>query len=278
MEGMEERRFRLAEMEVLVRADDAALLTDAARPWSGYVSSGAEPDIVVEVRASPSFAAPPLPDDLQAPGFAVEGKGEGRTDFARADCAGEVVHDGGTVVARFAGQPRPVVVEAAVRIAFALALPRRDGLLLHSSGAAFGERGLLFLGPSGAGKSTIERLLRAREPAPVSLGDELIIARRHGRGFRAYATPFAGENGPAAFAQAPLAGLCFLAQAAAHRARPIPRADALRRLLRNVVAFVTTPAQAARTLDCAADLVGCVTAHILEFSKQSDVADVLPGL
>jgi hypothetical protein len=213
------------------------------------------------------------------PGFAVRAVGPGRTAFGRFDCTGEVaVDEDGRVAARFTGQPRPVVVEAAVRIAFATALPALGGLVLHASGIAHGDRGLLFLGPSGAGKSTIARLAAAGSTPPRSLGDELAVVRCICSYWRAFATPFAGENGPAARAEADLGGLVFLEKAAAHRTRRLSPREALGRLLRCVVAFVVDGPTAGRALAAAADLVERVPAHVLEFARQTDVADVLGRL
>jgi len=271
MGGKIERRIAIAGIEAVVAVDDAAVFADAERPWPTYASRGGAPDILVEVVTDPEFHGEP---SARPPGFTVEPRGPTETHFLREDCHGVVTTGDGLLTARFRGQPRPVVVEAALRIAFAIALPRHGGLLLHSSGVAYGERGLLFLGPSGAGKSTIERLARASARPPRSLGDELTIAR----GARAYATPFAGENGPAERADAELASLVFLEKAPSHRARRLRPAEALPRLLRNVVAFVTDGEGAARTLAVAADLAERVPAHVLEFARQSDVADVLAQL
>lgn len=270
---MAERRFELAGMAAVVRADDEGVLADAAGPWATYASAGGPAAIQLDMTLTAGFRAPAT--DVPHPGFAVRAIAPGKLELARFDCIGTVEDDGDIVRARFTGQPRPVVVEAAVRIAFAVALPRRGGLVLHSSGVAHGDRGLLFLGPSGAGKSTIARLAGT---APRSLGDELIVARSVGAGWRAFATPFAGENGPAERADAELAGLVFLEKAAAHRTRRLPKREALRRLLRCVVAFVVDARSAEQALAAAADLTERVPAHVLEFARRPDVADVLARL
>lgn len=274
---MDECRFRLAGLEAVVRVSDRALLAHAAGPWQSYRSHGGIPDVLVEIELDGGSPAAWPPGRTAA--FDVERLSATTVLFRRPDCTGEV-SDGtnGPITARFHGRAAPVVIEAAVRIAFASALPRVNGLLLHASGLSTGDRGILFLGPSGAGKSTIERLARAGSTALASLGDELTIARRVGTRWTAFATPFAGENGPASYAEAPLGALVFLEKAAHHRPHPLPRTIALRRLLRNVVTFVTDQPSAARTLAVGAELIATVPAHLLEFARQTDIADVIERL
>src|SRR5439155_7234693 len=140
---------------------------------------------------------------------------DGRYHFERSDFTAALDLARGTleVVAR----PAEYTVEAALRLAVSLALPRRGGLLLHSSGVVERGRGFLFAGRSGAGKTTAVRLLAPRTP----LGDDLIAILPDGAGFAARATPFAGEYGPVAPRDAPLARILFLEQAPEHRALPL---------------------------------------------------------
>ena len=93
--------------------------------------------------------------------------------------------------------------------------------------------------------------------------------------FWAHATPFCGELGPAGDGKAPLAGLYFLLKGARHLAAPLAPTDALRRLMRNVMAYVVERDTAERVLAAAAALVASVPCFVLEFAKDHGVARVL---
>jgi hypothetical protein len=275
---MPERHLQIAGLRAWVRVDDADLLERASASWASYTPVGdAEPDVVVEIQTDSAFlgAAPARTE----PGYDARALGDGITEYTRRNSRGQIRTSNGQVRARFLGQPLIGVVEGAVRLAFAEALPARGGLLLHASSMAFGERGLVCMGVSGAGKSTLARLAGASATPPQALGDELAVVRRVGAaGFSVFATPFFGTNAPVPAGHAPLVGLVFPEQASRHQARLLARPEALRRLLRNVIFYGVAAPRVAAVLGVAAHLVAAVPAHALEFARDIGVAAVLREL
>jgi hypothetical protein len=127
-------------------------------------------------------------------------------------------------------------LDALLRIALSFALVRRGGFLCHA--AAVG--GWLFPGRSGAGKSTLGRSV----PRGRLLADELVGVV----GRRLESTPFWGDfragrqNGAR-----PLRAILFLDRRAPRGVRPLPKAEALARLL-ECVFYVGDDPPAARKL------------------------------
>ncbi len=214
----------------------------------------------------------PSPTDRPYPAFACEAGENGALHLWRHDARGVIeANADGVVSAWFEGLPARHSVETMLRLALSVALPRAGGLLLHSSGVILNGRAILFSGESGAGKSTIAGLLAPRQ----KLGDDLTAVRPVGGRFYAHATPFAGEAEPAADGAAPLGALCFLVQSDNHALHPLTRSDALRRVMRNLLAYVAERDGAARTLAAAAALVAAVPVYVLEFARDAGVAAVL---
>jgi hypothetical protein len=117
-------------------------------------------------------------------------------------------------------------VDSALRVALSYALLRRGGFLCHAAAVD----GWLFPGVSGAGKSTLGRAVPPRR----LLADELVgvtPGRLHG-------TPFRGNFGRGRNnVTRPLEALFFLDRGSPRGVRPLPKAEALARLLRCVFFF-----------------------------------------
>jgi hypothetical protein len=112
-----------------------------------------------------------------------------------------------------------------------------------------------FSGVSGAGKTTISRLA----PADVTLlTDEVSYIRRGPDGYEACGTPFAGELARVGEnCSAPIGCLFFLKQGSENLLEPVAKADAIRRLMRNILFFADDPV-----------LVQCVFQSACEFVEQ----------
>lgn len=138
---------------------------------------------------------------------------------------------------------------AALRLACALWLLPRGGLLLH--GACVERDGLahVFVGESGAGKTTLARALsRIAGPREARvIGDEVTCVRQG----RVYGHPFPRRlgDGVAPDQGLPLGTLCALSQAEAPRRRALTGAEAARALLRRVF----LPARDARSIALAVE-------------------------
>jgi hypothetical protein len=136
-------------VRLAIEAPDSVI--EALRPRYGVFFSSGAPDERLVVTVAPEFRgdlALEKPRDFSA-------MQAGRVDAAR---------DLG-------------VVDAGIRLALSLLLPRRGAILLHASAVT---RGLVFAGASGAGKSTAAAALG---PA---LADELVVVRAG----TVYGTPY----------------------------------------------------------------------------------------
>jgi hypothetical protein len=89
----------------------------------------------------------------------------------------------------------------------ALFLPKFDALLLHASAIVRHGRAAVFLAPDEGGKTTAVRL----SPSGTIIGDDQVLVRRFGDGYRVFGTPW-GLHIDAKL-QAPLGGLFLLEKA-----------------------------------------------------------------
>ena len=182
----------------------------------------------------------------------------------------------------------PYSLDSVLRIVHSLILAERGGFLLHAASAICDGRAYLFPGVSGAGKTTITRLA---PPDITLLTDEISYVRpRVGTGaspvqarpdndaaldaYRAFGTPFAGELAtPGENCSAPIAGLFFLEQGPENRIDEIPSAEAVRRLMQNILFFAGDAVLVERLFATACDFVARVPIRRLTFYPDSKVWD-----
>ncbi|MGB9204855.1 MAG: hypothetical protein WCB94_12930 [Terriglobales bacterium] len=170
----------------------------------------------------------------------------------------------------------PYSLDSVLRIVHSLILAERGGFLLHSASAICDGRAYLFSGVSGAGKTTMTRL------APVDvtlLTDEISYvrpsdARPSGHGYQAFGTPFSGELAKAGEnCAAPIAALFFLEQGPENRVDELPSADAVRRLMRNILFFAEDKGLVDKLFATACDFVARVPIRRLTFYPDGRVWD-----
>ena len=164
----------------------------------------------------------------------------------------------------------PYSLDAVLRIVHSLLLARRGGFLLHAASAICAGRAFLFSGVSGAGKTTMTRLA----PADVTLlTDEIsYIQRGPGGEFRAFGTPFAGELAKAGEnTSAPISALFFLEKGPENRIEPVPPAEAVRRLMRNILFFSEDPELVEKILATACEFVSTLPVERLTFYPDARV-------
>lgn len=215
-------------MTVRLEGRDGRFLERAGRRYASFVTR-ASADVTLKLS---TFASPrgPRRDEPRA----VARRGGVRVE--RHDFDADLGPRGGR--AEVLGES--AALDALLRIVVSFALVRRGGFLCHS--AAVG--GWLFPGRSAAGKSTLGRSV----PSGRLLADELVGVV----GRRLESTPFWGDfragrqNGGH-----PLRAILFLDRRAPLGLRPLPKADALARIL-ECVFYVGDDAPAARTLLAAA--------------------------
>src|ERR1022692_2586537 len=152
----------------------------------------------------------------------------------------------------------PYSLDSVLRILHSMILAERGGFLLHAASAICDGRAYLFSGVSGAGKTTMTRLA----PADITLlTDEISYVRAGGSGdaYRAFGTPFSGELAKAVENRsAPISALFLLEKGPENRIEELSSADAVRRLMRNILFFAEDPNLVEKLLTSACDFVARV--------------------
>jgi hypothetical protein len=171
----------------------------------------------------------------------------------------------------------PYSLDSVLRILHSLILARRGGFLLHAASAICDGRAFLFSGVSGAGKTTMTRIAT---PNVTLLTDEVSYVRpdavRDGRpgaaSYRAFGTPFAGELAKAGEnTSAPIAALFFLEKGPDNRIDEMSSAEAVRRLMRNILFFAEDPNLVEELLATACAFVASLPIRRLTFYPDSQV-------
>jgi hypothetical protein len=163
----------------------------------------------------------------------------------------------------------PYSIDSVLRIVHTLILARDGGFLLHSAGAIRNGRAFLFSGISGAGKTTISRLA---PPDVTLLTDEVSYIRRGLDGYQACGTPFAGELARVGEnCSAPISCLFFLKQGPENKIELMAKAEAIRRLMRNILFFAEDPDLVQNVFQSACEFVERVPVQELTFLPDSRV-------
>jgi hypothetical protein len=172
-------------------------------------------------------------------------------------------------------------LDSVLRILHSLILADRGGFLLHAASAICNGRAFLFSGISGAGKTTITRLA---PPDVTLLTDEISYSRpaaeagnpKESSSYQAFGTPFAGELARSGEnTSAPIAALFFLEQGPENRIDELSSAEAVRRLMRNILFFAEDPRLVNQLLSTACDFVAKVPIRCLTFYPDSKVWDLI---
>ena len=115
-------------------------------------------------------------------------------------------------------------------------LAQHQGAVIHAAGIEMSGKGFIFAGPSGAGKSTLARLFNASlaqtNPGASVLSDERIVIRKMNGMFKAYGTPWHGEEGTTRNKCVPLSGIFFLNHGKKNTVSQLEPRQALERLLK----------------------------------------------
>jgi hypothetical protein len=166
-------------------------------------------------------------------------------------------------------RPTPYSTDSILRIVHTLLLAQEGGFLLHAASCVRNGRAFLFSGVSGAGKTTISRLA----PADATLlSDEISYIRYTGSDYRAFGTPFYGELArPGDNRSAPLGMLFFLEKGPGNKIAEIPKSEALRKLLRNILFFAEDPELVKAIFRSAWQFVERVPVRRLTFSPDERV-------
>jgi hypothetical protein len=157
----------------------------------------------------------------------------------------------------------PYSLDTVLRILHSLILAERGGFLLHAASAICDGQAFLFSGVSGAGKTTMTRIA---PPDVTLLTDEISYLRPNAGGYAAFGTPFAGELARSGEnCTAPVAALFFLEQGPSNRIDEISSAEAVRRLMRNILFFAEDRVLVEKLFATACDFVAKVPLRRLTF-------------
>ena len=140
-----------------------------------------------------------------------------------------------------------------------------DAAILHASGVAVENQGLVFCGHSGAGKTTIARLWRAH--GGVLMNDERVLVRVVGSDVRLASTPWHGSSEHEINAlNVPLRAICHLRQSKENRLTPIHGTERITRLLTTAISPLYTRDAIERVLSMWERVTDAVPSYELEFT------------
>lgn len=163
-------------------------------------------------------------------------------------------------------RPGPSGFNSFLRFVFSLNLAAKNGGLIHASSLIKKGQTYIFPGKSGAGKSTVARL----SPDAILLSDDISLVKKGRSGFSAYGNPFWGElNVGGENEAAPIKGIYFLVKDTKNYLDILSPAQALRRLLPNVVFFARDRAFSRRLFNFCVDLTADIPAYNLHFVPDS---------
>jgi hypothetical protein len=164
-------------------------------------------------------------------------------------------------------------IDSVLRIIHTLLLAPQGGFLLHSSSAVRNGKAFLFSGVSEAGKTTMARLA---PPDATLLTDEMSFIRKVDGRYFAYGTPFAGELAkPGENISAPIAALYLLKKAQENRIDKLEPAEAVQRLLRNILFFAHEEEMVRQVFAGACAFVAAVPVYQLSFFPDHRVWDLI---
>ncbi|MFZ0394838.1 MAG: hypothetical protein WCF17_19695 [Terracidiphilus sp.] len=256
--------IEIGGMGIEVQADSAEFERILKSRYGNYANSAVAPAFSLRVELTPPEAFNPDADAevwLEGREWKME-RGDFRAHWNPEERIGQVYQSA-----------NPYSIDSVLRIVHTLMLASEGGFLLHASSAVRNEKAFLFSGVSEAGKTTMARLA----PADVKLlTDEASYVRKVDGRYFAYGTPFAGELGaPGENISAPIAALYLLKKAPQNRIDEIDPADAVRRLLRNILFFAHQADMVRQVFESACAFVAAVPVYQLSFFPDQRVWDLI---
>lgn len=244
---------------ILFETSDPEFLSIVESRYAGFVNSLASP--VCKFKIQIASSAEPSDKDVQVTrrgSVWFIDRGDFKADWDLRSRIGHVLQS-----------LNPYSLDTVLRIVHSLLLAEQGGFLVHSASAVRGGQGFLFAGVSGAGKTTLARLA---PPDATVLTDEISYVRRHGNGYRAYGTPFAGELARVGEnVSAPLAELYLLEKGPENRIEPFEPLAAARALMRHILFFARDEEMVKKVFDSVMTFVSSVPVSRLVFTPDERV-------
>jgi hypothetical protein len=256
--------IEIGGIAIALETTDAAFVRILNDRYHDYVKSEVRPGFTFRVDLVPPETFDPESDAevwFENGEWRME-RGDFRARWSPENCEGEISQSA-----------NPYSVDSVLRIAHTILLARTGGFLLHASSAVRNGKAFLFSGLSEAGKTTIARLA----PCDVELltDEASYISREAGR-YVAYGTPFAGElGGPGKNVSAPIAALYLLEKSPENRIMRVEPAQAVRRLLRNILFFAHDTELVRMVFESACAFVAAVPVFQLSFYPDQRVWELI---
>ncbi len=270
--GVETFRFHCAGLEVSVSGNGSYY--KQAGFYHFYPPVSEQIDLEITYRQDPSFPVGRSQSDIY-PAFSRSLLSTGVVGVERYDAKGTIfLNDPRKVRAEFTLGDSKNSLEACIRIAASMALPRKNALILHASAIEYKNKALIFTGHSGAGKSTISTILNDL-PGCKKVSDELLLLKVTDKEIQCLVSPFIGSNDLPHGSKAAIAGIHFLHQAPFHKRTAVKKTRALRELMKNVLVYVTEATVASKVLDLTSKIITNIPCYDLEFVDNRGVSNVL---
>lgn len=260
--------IEIGGLPIEVQTADAGFARILRGRYGDFVNVGVAPEFKLRVELTPPDTRDPDADaEVWREGCEWKmARGDFRATWNPAERHGEVFQS-----------PNPYSIDSVLRILHTLMLAPQGGFLLHASSAVRNGKAFLFSGVSEAGKTTMARLA---PPDAALLTDEASYVRKVDGRYFAYGTPFAGELGePGKNISAPIAALYLLKKAPqdqpGNQIDPLDPAEAVRRLLRNILFFAHQEEMVRKVFEAACAFVAAVPVFQLSFFPDQRVWDLI---
>jgi len=247
--------IEIGGMTIALRCHDRLFLRHLAGRYAGFVGSRRLANFEFDIDLYEPSESPPAGDGLKV---TVE---KGDWLLQRGDFRARWTPNARRGYIRQA--KNPYACDSLLRIVHTLILAKQGGFLVHAASAIRGSKAFIFSGVSGAGKTTISRLA---PPDATLLTDEISYVRREGDRYLAFGTPFAGELGKVGKNQsAPIAGFFLLEKGSQNCIESLKPAEAVQRLLRNILFFAENPTFVELVFQAACEFASAVPIQRLVF-------------
>jgi hypothetical protein len=256
--------IEIGGIAIALQTTDAEFVSLLQGRYGDYVKPGVKPEFVFSVDVV-------SPDTFDPDADAEVWMQDGEWRLQRGDFRAEWNPE--TRRGRVRQSVNPYSIDSVLRIVHTLLLARTGGFLLHASSAVRNGKAFLFSGLSEAGKTTMARLA----PSDAALlTDEASYVSKAGANYLAYGTPFAGELGtPGKNISAPISAVYLLEKAAENRIDQVDPAQAVRRLMRNVLFFAQDAKLVRSVFDSVCAFVAAVPILQLSFFPDQKVWELI---
>jgi len=178
-------------------------------------------------------------------------------------------------IAEFEISPSRIMqeVEYLIRIASAIWIFAKGGLLIHGAALVKNNLGFLFTGHSGAGKTTVCRITNNA----LTLNDDLVVIGQSGSVWDVYATPFSNprQNKPNP-GMAPLKSIFKLIQASEHRFNEVSTAVALADLITHIPVMPIKKQNLELIMSRCLQILNTITVYDLYFLPDDRFWEIMP--